>query len=128
MPDPTTAWTDERTEHVIGRLLRAGVALAAAVVLVGGILYLAQLGSERPHHTLFTGEPDKLRTVAGIVGDALAGYSRGIIEFGVLLLIATPVARVAFCVYAFARERDKVYTGVTLLVLAILLFSLGLGH
>jgi uncharacterized membrane protein len=43
---------------------------------------------------------------------------------GILILIATPVARVAFSVFAFAEERDRMYVIVTLIVLALLLFSL----
>jgi uncharacterized membrane protein len=46
------------------------------------------------------------------------------IQLGLLFLIATPVARVAFSVYAFMRERDKTYVIITLIVLAILLYSL----
>jgi uncharacterized membrane protein len=46
-----------------------------------------------------------------------------IIQLGVLLLIATPVARVGFALVAFAIERDKLYIAVSLTVLAVLLFS-----
>lgn len=54
----------------------------------------------------------------------LALHSRGIIQFGVLLLIATPIIRVTFSVLAFARQRDRVYVVVTLIVLVVLLYSL----
>jgi uncharacterized membrane protein len=54
----------------------------------------------------------------------LLGSGRGWIQLGLLLLIATPVARVAFSVYAFARQRDFLYVGVTLIVLTVLLFGL----
>jgi uncharacterized membrane protein len=47
-----------------------------------------------------------------------------LIQFGLLLLVATPVARVAFAVFAFARERDRVYLTVSLIVLAVLVYSL----
>jgi uncharacterized membrane protein len=46
-----------------------------------------------------------------------------IIQLGVLLLIATPVARVAFALVAFAIERDRLYVAVSATVLAVLLFS-----
>jgi len=45
------------------------------------------------------------------------------IQVGLLILIATPVARVVFSLVAFGIERDKVYVGITLAVLAILLFA-----
>jgi uncharacterized membrane protein len=128
MDKPRRAWTDERVEQVIGNLLRFGVLTAAAVVLIGGILYLCEHGLAVPDHRTFHGEPADLRSPVGIVQDALVGDSRGLIQFGLLLLIATPVARVVFSVFAFAREHDAVYVVVTLIVLAVLLFSLFNSH
>lgn len=49
---------------------------------------------------------------------------RGIIQLGLLILIATPIARVAFSVFGFLAEKDRMYAGFTMLVLAILLYSL----
>lgn len=118
------AWTDERVERVIGTLLRWGVILAAAVVLAGGVMYLARYGSTIPDYRVFRGEPSDLRNVSGIVMDAVSWRSRGVIMFGLLLLIATPMARVAFSVVAFALQRDRTYVMVTLIVLAALLYGL----
>jgi uncharacterized membrane protein len=118
------AWTDERVERVIGTLLRWGVILAAAVVLAGGVMYLARYGSTIPDYRVFRGEPSDLRNVSGIVTDAVSWRSRGLIMFGLLLLIATPMARVAFSVVAFALQRDRTYVMVTLIVLAALLYGL----
>jgi uncharacterized membrane protein len=123
----TGAWTEERVEATVARLLRAGVSVSAAVVLVGGSLYLARHGFERPHYGVFLGEPSDLRSVAGILRDAAAFSGRGWIQLGLLLLIATPVARVAFSVAAFVFQRDTTYVFVTLLVLALLALSLT-GH
>jgi uncharacterized membrane protein len=117
-------WTDEQVEQVIGNLLRYGVLTAALVTLAGGVLFLIRHGGEPADHHLFKGEPADLRTVSGVVRDTLAGSSRGLIQLGLLLLIATPVGRVVFSVYAFLRERDWLYVVVTLFVLAVLLFSL----
>jgi uncharacterized membrane protein len=61
------------------------------------------------------------------VKEALSFSGRGIIQFGLLLLIATPVMRVAFAVVAFMIQRDRIYVGVTLIVLSVLLFSLAGG-
>ena len=117
-------WTDQKTEEIIGNLLRVGVMLAATVVLAGGVLYLVHYGGARADYRVFRGEPTDLREVSGIVHDAFAGRSRGIIQLGLLLLIATPIARVAFAVFAFAAERDRMYVVFTLIVLGILLYSL----
>jgi uncharacterized membrane protein len=86
---------DQRMEVVIGNLLRAGVILAGAVVLLGAIVYLIGHGSERPpHFETFKGEPAELESVPGIVRFALTLHGRGIIQLGVLLLVATPIFRV----------------------------------
>jgi uncharacterized membrane protein len=128
MAQPSPGWSDEQVEQVMGNLLRAGVLLAAALVLAGGVLYLIRYGAAPADHRVFRGEPADLRSPVGIVEDALELRSRGLIQLGVLLLIATPVARVLFSVVAFARQRDLTYVIVTLIVLAVLLFSLFSGH
>jgi uncharacterized membrane protein len=116
--------TDVQVEQFLGSLLRAGVILSSIVVLAGGILYLRQFGQTTTDRRIFESEPADLRSISGIVHDAIALDSRGIIQFGLLLLIATPVARVFFSVIAFAIERDKLYVSIALIVLGILLFSL----
>lgn len=118
------AWTDERVERVIGALLRWGVILAAAVILAGGAMYLVRHGSTIPDYRVFRGEPSDLRNVSGIVKGAVSWHSRGLIQLGLLLLIAVPVARVAFSVVAFALQRDRTYVVVTLIVLAVLLYGM----
>ncbi len=117
-------WTDRRVEIIIGGLLRVGVGLAAIVVLAGGVVYLARHGGATVSYAVFQQEPASMRAVGGIWHSAAAGHARGIIEFGLLLLIATPVARVAFAVFGFARERDWLYVGVSAIVLSVLLYSL----
>jgi uncharacterized membrane protein len=122
-------WTDKRVETIIGNLLRFGVLLAAAVVLIGGILYLVQHGSEAPDYRRFDENRNKeLRTLSGTLKAAWHLESRGLIQLGLFILIATPVLRVAFTVYAFLRERDYSYVAITLIVLAVLLYSLFGGH
>ena len=117
-------WSDERIDQWLGNLLRSGVILAATVVLVGGLLYVYKYGTTQPNYAIFHGEPEVLRNVTGIVNNAWTLHSRGLIQLGLLLLIATPIARVIFSVIAFALQRDRTYVLVTLIVLAILLYSL----
>jgi uncharacterized membrane protein len=116
---------DKRIDEIIGSLLRTGVILAAAVVFTGGIFYLARYGPAPAHYAVFQGEPGELSHVFAILRAAFGHDPRGIIQLGILLLIATPVARVIFTVFAFAWERDWAYVVVTLIVLALLLSSLG---
>jgi uncharacterized membrane protein len=68
--------------------------------------------------------PDGLDSVHGVVGGALELRSRWVVQLGLLLLIATPIARVGLSLAAFARQRDGTYVAITALVLALLLFSL----
>ena len=116
--------TDEQMDRIISILLRSGVLISALVVLAGGILYLILHGAALPQYGVFRVEPADLRSLSGIVKDVLAFKSRGIIQFGLLLLVATPVARVAFSILAFALQRDRTYVIITLIVLGILLYSL----
>ncbi len=124
MAQRNNSWPDERVELIVGRFLRAGVIVASFFVLIGGIYYLTIYGTDVPEYKIFSGEPADLRIVHGIVADAFSLRSRGIIQFGLLLLMFTPVAWVAFLLFAFAKQRDLTYVIVTTIVLAALLFSL----
>ncbi len=117
-------WGDQRIEIIIGALLRTGVLLSASVVLIGGVIYLAHHGHEAIHYSTFNGEPANLKSIPGIVESMAGFHGQAIIQFGLLLLIATPVARVAFAAIGFAMERDYMYVVITLIVLAVLLYSL----
>ena len=117
-------WNDQRVEIIIGMMLRIGVLLAAAVVLGGGICYLLRYGHHPTDYHVFHGEPANLRSVTQTVRSAVALECRGIMQFGLLLLILTPIARVAFSVLAFEFEKDRMYVVMTLIVLANLCYSL----
>jgi len=124
MNAPAPAMSDKRAEEIIGILLRTGVTIAAIVVFASGIPYLIWHGSAKPDYHIFRSEPNHLRHISGIIKASTALDPAAIIQLGILILIATPVARVAFSVFAFAAERDWMYVIVTLIVLALLLFSL----
>jgi uncharacterized membrane protein len=117
-------WTDQRMEIIIGTMLRIGVLLAAAVVLAGAICYLVRYGHHPTDYHVFHGEPANLRSVTQTVHSAFTLQCRGIMQFGLLLLILTPIARVAFSVIAFEFEKDRMYVVMTLIVLANLCYSL----
>lgn len=123
-PKNPAVWDDSSIELIIGTLLRAGVLLAASVVLLGGIIYLVREGHAEVSYRNFQGNYSLLRTLGGIAHGVSQLRGRAIIQLGLLLLIATPVARVIFSAFAFARERDYLYVAITLTVLAVLLYSL----
>lgn len=114
-------------EQVIGRLLQFGVLVAAAVVLLGAVPFLIAHGGATADFREFRAGPSALRSVPGIIRGALALDSRAVLQLGLVLLIATPVARVALTLAAFLLQRDRLYVGMTTVVLALLLYSLLLG-
>ena len=122
--EPKSPLTDQQFDEVIGSLLRYGVTLAAAVVALGGIWYLIKYGFHAPDYHVFRGEPPDLRSVRRIVKSLPGLQPQDVIQFGLVLLIATPLARVAFSIIGFWRQRDRTYVLITMIVLAVLLYSL----
>jgi len=115
---------DQKMEVAIGHLLRTGVLISAAVVFIGGLLYLSQVRGPRPDYSTFHGVTSELRSPSGIVKHLSTGDSSAVIQLGLLLLIATPVARVVFAAFGFFLEKDWLYVAVSLIVLAVLMYSL----
>jgi uncharacterized membrane protein len=116
--------TDRSIENTVATLLRVGVTLAGVVVASGGILYLLRHGGEASDFRTFKMPPQSDRLVPDIVSGAFHGRARSIIQAGILLLIATPIARVAVSLGGFALERDRKYVLITAIVLTILIYSL----
>jgi uncharacterized membrane protein len=115
---------DQRMDQIMAVLLRSGVSLAAGLVFIGGIVYLSRHDLPAINYRVFEGEPQELRTVSGILREAATFHGRGLIQLGLLVLIATPVARVLFSVLAFVYEKDWTYVAITMIVLALLCYSL----
>ena len=115
---------DQRMDQIMAVLLRSGVLLAASLVFIGGVVYLSRHDVPTINYRVFQGEPQELRTVGGILREAAKFHGRGLIQLGLLVLIATPVARVLFSVVAFLYERDWTYVTITMIVLALLCYSL----
>lgn len=110
---------DERLEQIVGTLLRAGVVIAAAIVLGGGIWYLITSGSATADYRRFQPSVTHVRALGQLPG------AEALILAGLLVLIATPIARVVFSLVAFAVEHDRTYVICTAVVLIVLLYSLG---
>jgi len=115
---------DRDIELLVGRLLRTGVITASCIVLIGGILFLIQHGSSpMPSYHHFNGEDSSFTTFGGIISSTLQFDAKGIVQFGVMVLIATPVLRIALSLLGFALEKDKLYVIITTIVLCVMLFS-----
>ena len=119
-----SAAQDQKLEAAIGLMLRTGVSVAAGVILLGGILYLRHPGNPAPDYTHFHAAPAEALSIRGTLAGVLRGSDLSIIQFGVLLLIATPIVRVLFALVGFAREGDRLYAWVSAIVMGILVFSL----
>ena len=128
MSQASTRVSDQEVEQLIGRLLQIGVLLAAFWTLVGGALVLAKHGGTPADYRVFRGEPDALRSLGSIVRGAFSFQSTFVVQLGLVLLIATPVVRVAFTLVAFAIQRDRMYVLITFVVLALLLYGLIYGR
>jgi uncharacterized membrane protein len=122
--DTADADRESRVELLLAYVLRTGVIAAAVLVFSGGVIFLYTHWHATAAYDVFRGQPPELRSVAGAFASARALTGEGLIELGLLLLIATPIARVALSAILFARQRDWLYVGITLLVLALLTYSL----
>jgi uncharacterized membrane protein len=125
---PGSGPSDHAVEQVIGRLLQLGVFVAAAVAIAGAILVLIQHGSASPAFRDFQAAPWYLTSVGGILRGVREMRSESIVQLGIVLLIATPILRVAFTLVAFVLQKDRVYIAITTLVLALLVYGLAFGR
>ncbi len=116
--------TDQELDISVAGMLRFGVTLSALVVLAGGLLFLRRPWMAIPDYSHFQPGDSSLRTIPGIFQGVLGLHAQSIIQLGLVVLIATPVARVVFCVVGFVRQRSHLYAVISVAVLLILLFSL----
>lgn len=115
--------TDQDLDVSVATVLRVGVMLAAAVSVLGGALLGTHLFGPIPNYNHFQPGDPGLRSAFGIVQGAIDLTPKSVIQLGLLLLIATPVARVAACVFGFARQHNGLYVAVSMIVLSILVIS-----
>ncbi len=106
----------------ISYVLRGGVLIAAAIILVGLALFLAHGpgGSVAP----WLRARPIATSPALIARGVLARRPLAVIQLGVLALILTPLARVALTAVLFVVERDWVFVAITATVLVILALGL----
>lgn len=113
-----------KLDIAVGHALRIGVSLAAIVVMAGWVVMLVHSHGAAPNFREFHGSPVLLTHPVSIFGGKYSATSERTIMAGILLLIATPLARVVMCLVGFALERDRLYVLVSSIVLAVLLYSL----
>ncbi len=114
---------DQRLEIIVSNLLRAGVGGSALVVMAGAAVYLSQHGAAIADYSTFHGEPAPYRSLTGLLSLQTLRHGRGLIQLGLVLLIFTPIARVALTLILFLAARDRIYVVVSAIVLTTLLYS-----
>ncbi|HEY4335673.1 MAG TPA: DUF1634 domain-containing protein [Puia sp.] len=114
---------DADLEQMIGELLRYGVLASSLVVLAGGIVYLVRHGGQLPQYHAFRGEPDKMRKPVLMWEAVWRGEGRPLIQLGLLILVATPIARILFSFIGYLLEKDYLYAVLTVIVLGVILFN-----
>jgi uncharacterized membrane protein len=118
-------------ELAISNLLRGGVAASLLLIVLGTVATFAQ-------HPTYLSQSDELtrltapnamfpHTLGDLAAELRALQGQAIVLLGLLVLIATPIVRVAVSILAFIYQGDRVYTLITAAVLCLLLLSLALG-
>ena len=133
---PTDQVTDEdprvrAVEIMISTILRTGVLASLTLIVAGTVLSFF-------HHPAFFSSPAELqrlihadgnfpRTLGAIITGSGRLHGPSFVMLGMLVLIATPVFRVAASVFAFIYQRDRIFVIITCTVLLLLLASFFLG-
>ncbi len=130
-PEPTVPRSIRKAELVLSTVLRVGVLSSLALILVGTLITFV-------HNPELVSSPDELRrltepgasfphTLRDVVTGLTDFRGQAIVVLGLLLLIATPVTRVTVSILLFMEEEDRVYAGITSVVLALLVLSFVIG-
>lgn len=127
MMQETKQITDKDIQSLVGNLLRAGVYISMCIVIIGGIIFLFDHGSEKIDYAVFDINKVSLKTVAAIFEEVITFKGVAIVQFGLLMLIFTPIARVIMAVVSFFIEKDYLYVLIGLIVLSIIMISLSGG-
>ena len=116
---------DRRMETAMAILLRGGVLLASLFVLIGAALYLAHHAGAQTDYRDFAP-----RSIAWPGFLSLLAHADGValMQLGLFLLVATPIARVLLGAVAFFVERDKLYIVISLFILCVLVYGIGWGR
>lgn len=105
-----------KIERSIGVILRIGVIVSAAIILIGMILLFFQPATKQVPTSLSL-----------ILNGLLQLNGEAFIMLGLFCLILTPVLRVVVSIFAFAKEKDYLYVAITIIVLVILVIGMSFG-
>jgi uncharacterized membrane protein len=115
---------DKDVQLILGTLLRVGVLISTGIVLIGGIVFLATHPDKHVSFEHFKPENTQFSSIKEILIGLKSFDGLAIVQFGVLLLIFTPIARVIFSIFSFLIERDYMYVVIGIIVLCVIITSL----
>lgn len=120
-----STFKEKDLQQLVGNILRWGVIIAMTIVIIGFVVYIFQKGTQPIDYSVFN--PVRFQGFAHMMEGLSLGRSESIIQTGVLLLIATPIARIVFAMIGYGLERDRLYVIISLIILAIITFSIIYG-
>lgn len=135
-PDPSDASRALTLERAVAGVLRVGVLASSVVTIAGVVVTLVSQATREAARTAVgqlrrgTLHPTGLHaphTIAAVFGGLEHGDGPALVMLGALLLIATPVLRVAVSVVGFAIDHDRRFVLITLTVLVVLIGSFAVG-
>ncbi len=120
-----------RAERLISNVLRVGVLSSLTTILLGTVIAFA-------HHPEYITSPRELlhlsrpsdtgpHTLRAVLDGLLHLRGQAIVMLGLLMLIATPVVRVAVSTLLFLEEGDRAYVAITSTVFVLLVLSFFIG-
>lgn len=115
--------------NILGLVLRSGVVFSGLVIAIGTGLFIANhsmddTSSFLVYNPAIVPHGNFPASLSAIAAGIVSLDPASIIQLGFLILLATPVARVALSLFLFAAEKDRLYVYITATVLVILLFSM----
>ena len=117
-------FADKDVQIILGTLLRVGVILSTSIVLLGGIIFMSTHANQVVSFKNFKAEDAKFSSIGDIFLGLRTFDGLAIIQFGVLLLIFTPIARIVFSIFSFLMEKDYMYVLIGIIVLCVIITSL----
>lgn len=123
----TGGWSQPRLYDAVSKVLRYGTIISAAVLALGLVVLLLNEPSQVPgtvQSMLSSGFGAPTLSPTALLSGLASGNPLNVLEVGTLVLLATPIARVAASVVLFLREKDITYVAITVLVLAMLLLAI----
>lgn len=122
--DSKNFFADKDIQVILGTLLRVGVIASMTVISIGGLIYLFFNHANVIDYRRFDPGKSGLSSIGAIFLGLKHMDGAAIIQFGAVLLIFTPIARVVFSIFSFLIEGDYRYVLIGLMVLTIILYSL----